>query len=297
MPTPASYRGMPAARFWEFEQGDVDYGALETGREDLTRLLLTEFALIYGNDFFVLPLDLQIGALCRIRSLELTDTFGGRWDIPSIEDVDTAAAATQDDAFHLFRLTGDADPHGVFLVAPTLTSRLTGPPLEEVALIRDDTAAAAWGIERIVLGPGGRPIRRRESEAELRERNRATQREQGTTSIINPAGPLVYRLAELPPANWIPLVPVQKTGSNTIDLQVRALLDDQTPPQPIEPFGQILHNGDIIRDEEIPRTGVSIVRAYRMARWRGGSTLLWIGRARRLTHDEGPSGLRYDVAE
>jgi hypothetical protein len=144
--------------------------------------------------------------------------------------------------------------------------------------------------------PGGRPIRRRESEAELRERNRATQREEGTTSTKQPTDPLVYRFAELPPANWIPLVPA-KTGPNTIDFQVRALLDDQTPPQPIEPLGRILHNGEVIRDEEIPRTGVSVVRAYRMARWLGGSSRLWIGRARRLSHDEGPSGLRYDVAE
>jgi len=291
LPTPAAYRGMPAARFWELEDAAVSFGAIDAGREDLNRLLLTDFALLYGNDFFVVPIDLEVGAVCRIDALEVTDAFGGRWSIPSVEQVDGTTGA-----FHLFRQTGDTGAGGLFVLAPSLASRLTGPDLEEVAFTRDDTAAVAWAVERTVLGPGGVPIRRRETEAQLTERRRRADREQGTTPVRDAGQPLRYRIAELPPANWLPLVPV-KIGINAFDLQVRALLDDNDPPQPIEPLGRIIANGDLIREEEVPRTGVSVVRAYRHARWRGGTSRLWIGRSRRLSQDEGPSGLTYDAAK
>ena len=84
--------------------------------------------------------------------------------------------------------------------------------------------------------------------------------------------------------------------SDQIDLQVRALLDDEDPPQPLLPLGRIVTNGDVIK-EEVPRKGLTIKRAYRYARWRGGSSQLWIGRERGWGQDEGSSGLRYDVAE
>ena len=41
-------------------------------------MVLMEFALIYGNDFFVIPVDLAAGSACLIRSLVVTDSFGER---------------------------------------------------------------------------------------------------------------------------------------------------------------------------------------------------------------------------
>ncbi|MGZ8159472.1 MAG: beta/gamma crystallin-related protein [Methylobacter sp.] len=50
IPAPISYSGMPALRFWEFEDAQVDFGAVDAGPTDLARMLLVEFALAYGND-------------------------------------------------------------------------------------------------------------------------------------------------------------------------------------------------------------------------------------------------------
>ena len=69
---------MPAARFWEFEDAQVDFGSVDAGPTDLVRMLLVEFALAYGNDWFVIPIELEVGSLCRTRSLVITDTFGIR---------------------------------------------------------------------------------------------------------------------------------------------------------------------------------------------------------------------------
>ncbi len=76
IPTPVHFRGMPAARWWEFEDAGVNFGGVETAPEDLARLLLTEFALIYGNDFFIIPIDLPVGSVSRISSLIVINTFG-----------------------------------------------------------------------------------------------------------------------------------------------------------------------------------------------------------------------------
>ena len=45
IPAPVSFRGMPAARFWEFEDAQVDFGSVDAGPTDLARMLLVEFAL------------------------------------------------------------------------------------------------------------------------------------------------------------------------------------------------------------------------------------------------------------
>ena len=78
IPAPVSFRGMPAMRFWEFEDAQVDFGSVDAGPTDLVRMLLVEFALTYGNDWFVIPIELDVGSLCRTRSLVITDTFGVR---------------------------------------------------------------------------------------------------------------------------------------------------------------------------------------------------------------------------
>src|SRR5262249_25799089 len=51
IPAPVSFRGMPAARFWEFEDAQIDFGSVDAGPTDLGRMLLVEFAIDYGNDW------------------------------------------------------------------------------------------------------------------------------------------------------------------------------------------------------------------------------------------------------
>src|SRR5262249_49144955 len=76
IPAPVTFPGMPASRWWEFENASVDLTSLDAGPEDLIRLLLVEFALIYGNDWFLIPLDLPVGSLSRVRSLIVANSFG-----------------------------------------------------------------------------------------------------------------------------------------------------------------------------------------------------------------------------
>jgi hypothetical protein len=55
LPARVGGAGLPAARFWELESGDVNLDAVSAAPEDLGRLLFMEFAVVYGSDFFRRP--------------------------------------------------------------------------------------------------------------------------------------------------------------------------------------------------------------------------------------------------
>ena len=160
IPTPVSYRGMPAARWWEFEEAEVNFGEIDAGPTDLLRLLLIGFALDFGNDWFVLPVELEVGAICRVRSLVVTDTFGQRTLVRPYAQLDaprrdwrlfcqdTAGAPSAAD-----------DPSEILFLSPAITGGLAGGPIEEVLLLRDELANLAWAVERVVESTDRRSAR------------------------------------------------------------------------------------------------------------------------------------------
>ena len=85
-------------------------GAVEAGTVDLARLLLLEFSLVYGNDFFLIPVDLAVGSVFRVRSLVVQDTFGVRTLIRHSSDSDPPLGRY--DWTHVIDLTtGQEQPH------------------------------------------------------------------------------------------------------------------------------------------------------------------------------------------
>jgi hypothetical protein len=50
-----------------------------------------------------------------------------------------------------------------------------------------------------------------------------------------------------------------------------------------------------IEDEEVPRDGIELKRAFNYARDASGRALLWIGRSKTSGRGEGASGLRFDL--
>jgi hypothetical protein len=281
IPSPVWFKGMPARRFWEIEDGNIDIGAMEAGPADLARLILREFALIYGNDWFLLPLPITIGSVCRITSLVVTDTFGVTQEIPH-------HAQTPDGGhWRMFALTaGDAFDHRL-IVPPVIARSLDSDPIEQVLLVRDEAAMMAWGVERIYQGKSGVPIERLSTVPPPPQSSGA-----GTS--------LRYQLGTSVPENYIPFVAVSVAGSNHAPPQRRmqraALWPDGTA---IRPRGRLLVP-DIplfLFDEEFAREGVRLDRTYRLARWIDGSTHLWIARRKRMGATAGSSGLQFDVVE
>ena len=63
IPIPVSFSGMPNTRWWAFEDHATNFGDIDASTTDLAKLLFMEFALVYSNDWFVIPCTLPSGAL------------------------------------------------------------------------------------------------------------------------------------------------------------------------------------------------------------------------------------------
>lgn len=276
LPTGMSFRGMPSRRLWEFEDAQVSLAGMTAAATDLTRLLFVEFMLQYGNDFYVVPVELLYGRTYRVNGLEVLDTFGGKTRSQPFADTDWRM-------FDVSPLPSD----GPCLYLPQVTGgqRLGGAPLEVLQLRRDETANLCWAIEQQVESPSGRPIHRNEEEQARRQ--------------------------ALPPAT----VPAQRaawsyhlsTAGLTFPSYWFALSLDQQQMGRLhmngvaEPAGALLQPlvGDaaLLHDEEIPRSGALVRRAPLYARWLGGELCTWIGREKRSGRGEASSGLTFDVVQ
>jgi len=286
LPTGVRFHGMPNTRWWEFEDSGVDFGAVDAGPSDVARLALLEFALVYANDFFAVPLRLPVGSLCRITSLVVGDSFGMRLRVgPAARGVGQGAqrwsmfTLTEHDP----RVPPGADVAELFFLPPVATQVLTGAPVEEVHLLRDEMANLAWGVERRYPGEAGG------STEPIEELARAA---------VAPTPPgegvgLRYLLGTTVPPYWFPLISVTSNGGPALQLEQIA-----NRAKTVVPRGRLLDlGGPPLPDAEVSREGTHLLREDALTRWTDGATFGWSRRIRRVGRGEGSSGLRFDVAE
>lgn len=275
LPTRVSYPGMPANRWWEFEDAEVSFGHIEAEGGDLARLLLVEFATVYGNDWFVAPCDVDLGTVVAVTSLVVTDTFGRA----------TLVAPAAPPGWSMFRLTGA--PPGVLVLPAVTGAGIEGAPVEEVLLARDEAANLAWAIERTITGPAGERVNRHEV---WRDR----------VAALVPAEPpglpedaVSYQLANDPPDHWTPLVP-RSDGLRSIRLERGEVVHGDGTVYP--PLGRLLEPGQPLAlfEEELPRSGLRVIRSWQLARQSDGRTATWLGRRSRPGRGESRSGLAFD---
>lgn len=199
-PTPARYPGMPADRYWEFEDGNVNFAGAEAGVTDLLRMTVTEFALTFGNDWFLVPVRLPVGSLYTVNSFEVVDSFGITAVVGPVRNL-------KQSPWRIFELTsapvlGEALKH-TMLLPDSLDGVMEGAILEHTLLVRDEMANLAWAIEKKVQGISGEPLDR-----DFEAKGLAFQQQ---IEFEEPPSPqLVYRLATPVPANWTPLLPVRR---------------------------------------------------------------------------------------
>ena len=79
IPIPVSFSGMPNTRWWTFEDSKTNFGDIDASTTDLAKLLFMEFALVYANDWFVIPYTLPAGAIATVRGFVVTNVFGERF--------------------------------------------------------------------------------------------------------------------------------------------------------------------------------------------------------------------------
>jgi hypothetical protein len=287
LPTRVTFPGMPVARWWQLEESDVDLTALRPGPEDLGRLLLTEFALNYSNDFFWLPLDLPVGSATAIETLRVTTSFGDIIDVQAAAAADRNAGRTMVDGpqWAMFQPTAVdgitvAGASNLLVLLSTGSSSLHGEPVEEILVSRDEMANLAWALERIVPGPSGRPVDRHE----LWQRSRPDPE---PTPGVPHRPALSYDLAtELPPY-WLPLrnQPGPAGTNRATLLRLEAI---------VPPAGTLLQPGSVLNEETLTRNGIRLIRRRKRTRSADGRVHVWTARHSKAGTAESTSGLRFD---
>lgn len=281
LPTRIGFPGMPRPRWWEFEDAAVDLGQIDAAPDDLGRLLLAEFALVYGNDFFALPVSMAVGSVCRVLSLEVETCFDETVSVPSTVAHDGSGAERGWRMFHCDSAApagsatgaGAGTPAVGLVLAPSAVDVLQGRPAEEVLIARDEMANLAWAVELRVAGPMGPAVERREVE-------HARQARSGEETTVE--NPLRYRLSSTVPESWHPLIPV--AGGSLAVAPTSA------------PAGRLLGGAAGFRLDavELPRVGRRAALVPRRARTADGTVLVWSAWAVGPGQGESSSGLRHD---
>ncbi|MEV6397047.1 hypothetical protein AB0M39_20040 [Streptomyces sp. NPDC051907] len=297
-PAPVRFSGMPLPRWWALEDGRTNFAAVRPDSTDLARLVFLEFALVYSNDWYQLPCDLPAGTLARIQGLAVTDVFGQKlWITP---------AGAGDDAdwqrwsmFTLDTVGDDHVPADTSLLLPASVPKIAeGPVLEEVALIRDESANMVWGVEKTVRLATGEARRGSEVAAEVLAHRLRLREPQPAPP--EPAAPVAYQAMNSVPENWIPFIPVHVPGQNR-DVQLqRAALPSVVDGTPVRPRTALLREGYdqgrqyFVNEEEVPQAGARVTVSYNRTRWRDGRVSVWLSARRGAGRGEGSSGLAFD---
>lgn len=265
--SPVRFSGLPADRFWEMEDAQIDLSSADVDTLDTGRLLLIGFAEVYGNDWFLLPLEVPAGSLTVIERVRVTDTFGRQQEIER--------AGREDPAWNMFTVEGTEEG---LLVMPSARG-LGGDVLERIALARDELANLAWAIEGEYTDERGRFVRRRDNWL-------------ATAPDPEPAGDLPsYAVQTIVPDYWLPLVP-HAVSANSIRF---ALVPLEQPGFDSKPLGRLLRPDTWLHEEEVPRDGASVTRRPVIARWFDGSTHAWTRREKNAGGGESSSGLAFDI--
>ena len=290
LPNHVTFRGMHDPRWWTFEDSVTDFGALDAQHVDIAKLLVMEFALIYGNSWFAVPVPTPIDALARVTTLVVSDVFGIRTLIRPSEQTTVNPGETP---WSMYKVSGTNTRSDFIVMAPTLGVVNDADALEQVMFLRDDMAAMAWAVENELQGDLDAAI-----DGALAYQQRLITNPPPPPPTAVAGGPSIYYTTEIPvPDNWIPMVPVQTaegalylrrgtmaipTSAGILNVTARALLLD-----PGQPF--------FVADHIVPRAGLEAERYFRRTRGADGATYVWLARTSGPGTGPGWSGLRFDT--
>lgn len=310
IPSSVTFKGMPKQRWWEFEDRNHDIGKVVTRKNDLIKMLVTDFGLTYGNDWFVIPHEVSAGTFTEISGLVVTDSFG-RQTI-----VNRAGSGEDDDwqKWNLFTLNrrGDdavAADERLFL-PPSLVQSPESQVIEKVILLRDEMANMVWGVEDIISNELGNGVDGKEAWNRLLDYirlNLPSPLELPDGSYIGNDATISYKLSNSVPESWIPFIPAQTGNSDRSIMFQRATMyrtiDDFNTGMLVRPRTSVLSVGlddpqdpsaYFINEEEITRSGVIVTTSFQRTRWYDGSIVTWKGYSKQIGRGEGSSGLKFD---
>ncbi len=281
IPVGINFPGMPNTRWWAFEDQRTNFGEVKPDTSDLGKMLLMEFALVFANDWFVLPYTLPVGQVAEVKGIAISNVFNERFWVEPLREV-PEQDWEQWSLFTLSALSAERQPPPARLaMLPTVPKLLESTPVESVTIIRDEMANMVWGVEQRIPLPSGlsrsgseaareffnylqkpflnqvKQLQDRKAELEAIPEPERTQAEKDELAQIDdqlskmlppdPVARIRYKMMNTVPENWIPFIPVHVDGS-TRETQLqraalpRILAGDQNPPLKIRPRTTILRS-------------------------------------------------------
>jgi len=322
-PTHATFSGQPMRRWWEFEDKAVDFGSMDIAKTDIGKLLLMEFALIFGDDWFVVPLTARSNTMLRVQKVEVHDCFGQTTSIDPARDTNADLARR----WEMFALSPDVrnNPTSSFIHVPPFSgTKEESTILEEVRFARDEDANVVFAIEHTVPNQLGEPVggftAHLETLRRWREYRAAIAAAPATDTVMTqdmspiaastqPTPNIRYVLATKVPANWIPFIPTDASnwgpnvGQHSVKLQRAAMVqtDAEDERHGVAALSRLMGRGTTsvtwIEEETVGREGVRVELRRQRTRGADGNTYVWLGRRVGVGKGEARSGLRFDVVK
>lgn len=323
IPSEARFGGMPNSRWWEFEDGATDFGNINAETTNLAKILLAEFALMYSNDWFVIPYTVPAGSVSEVKGIVVTDSFGEQTLIRAAGQ----GEANDWTAWTMFNLSKTADSDGYtgkmdprIFMPPVVNTIQESKPLESVSMVRDEMANMVWGVESIIPDLLGGGADGSGAAQALTNYLNALERKDEKIPVEIPEGvKLKYQLGNAVPENWIPFLPTHLPDQNrAIQLQrasmprwfnnefsqirpITSILregmhqDESTSEQPFvnsQAENQVMPF--FVFEEEVSRSGIVILFTWQRTRWYNGKIVCWYGGRKKSSRGEGASGLAFD---
>jgi len=311
IPVEAKFAGAPNSRWWQFENGKVDLGNINAQTTDLSKLIFTEYALMYNTDWLLVPYRVPVGTLCEIKGIIVTDVFGQQFFVKSA----TQGLTDNWAGWGIYNLS-TINPDGArntptdtrLLVLPNVVKNLESEPYEEVYFVRDEMTNSIWAIEAHLPDELGNSIDGNNNSKAFAD----ALKQLDTTSEANGIdvnAMFRYTLANTVPENWIPFIPVNIDETNR-----QTKLHQASMPRlfnneftHVRPVTQLLREGiddnDVqslpyfINEEEVPRAGAQLSATFQRTRWYNGRIVNWYGYRKQVGRGEGSSGLAYDKVD
>lgn len=311
IPAPAMFAGMPHARWWQFENGNVDLGNIDADATDISKLIVSEFALVYGNDWLLIPYPLEVGTLTEVKGIIVTDVFGQKTVVRPVGQGQT------DDwtSWGMFNLSVRNEENNKkvqadtrLFIPPCIVKNQESEPLEQIHFLRDEMANMVWAIETRLNSKTGNSM---EGHSHITHLKAAQETIEPPAGAIPPdeSAMFKYTLENTVPENWIPFIPVQIPGQHRAIRLQRASMprwfrNEYAAVRPATDLLRLGINDDnsilkpfYVNEEEVPREGVKVSTSRQRTRWYNGSIIHWTGKRKNLGRGEGSSGLQFDHLE
>lgn len=305
IPANVRFRGMPAARLWEMEDSQVDFGSIRAASTELSKMIFAEFGLVYGNDWLVAPISFPLGSICRVSELVVTDNFG---KISQLTEI------IPDGNWAFFQSRVQVNGSRWLFLSGSSAMIQDDKPVEKISFLRDEMANLVWGVEDAIASPygGSRDAGKLAKMTSQLVNSLSTKpaAEEGKDSNEG----WKYKAGTLMAENRIPFIPtaVEQTDAakferRTVVLQRAATprVSDDFEPIRIRPRSRLLgYNGKpedqkpdplFIYEEEIPRTGIKLALVWKRTRWLNGQTRVWLSRRKSVGRGEIDANFKFDT--